>query len=304
MSIPFQELDDSPKEHYGPKGVSATRRILILAENKTAMINKLLGDGYEFGGQLAAQYPGDANVEVAEIDVEPFHGTPAGGAFSDVENELADYTGKLLLLTIAYQPVPAIEWEKPEIKDLPKGTYFTYELDATMEHVQLPGWALHWEDLPNEPVDIDKASAVQDRAVSVHKLTFHRVVNPPFWAMRMLAGCVNAETFWDAFPETMRYDGAKATKEFAGFDDFNRPQYYWKIEYTFTERLCNQVISTSDGKIVINGEADPIGWNHFYRSTGNDPKWVRLLDTDDHTRYNRTDLSALFAFSMEPSEQK
>jgi hypothetical protein len=121
-----------------------------------------------------------------------------------------------------------------------------------------------------------------------HHLTWHRVVNPPWQAIRQCVGTVNGATFLGAAAETVLFDGATAEREFLRINGLARTELAWRISYVFRERA----IKTGSGGIV--------GFNHAYRSlpTGN-PGWDRLVDGAGNRPYPSSNLTQLFQFEAE-----
>jgi len=122
-----------------------------------------------------------------------------------------------------------------------------------------------------------------------HHVTWHRVVNPPWSAIRDCIGTVNAAAFMGAGTETVLFDGAKAEKQFVRIDQLETPQFGWKITYVFREKA-----------VKYNGASGPMvaGWNHAYRSLPvDDPNWDRLIDRNSQGLYRKSDFSPLFQFT-------
>ena len=69
-----------------------------------------------------------------------------------------------------------------------------------------------------------------------HLLTWHRVVSPPWAAIRNATGMVNAAGFLGAAAETVLFDGATAKKQFLGIDGTGLATFGWRLTYTFREK--------------------------------------------------------------------
>jgi hypothetical protein len=74
MSIPFNELSGSPLESFGPKGMTAQRRLICGWSDRRELVRELLGDDYETGGTTPAYYPGSTSVVAVRIEIEPLCG--------------------------------------------------------------------------------------------------------------------------------------------------------------------------------------------------------------------------------------
>ncbi len=122
-----------------------------------------------------------------------------------------------------------------------------------------------------------------------HQVTWRRVPDPPWDAIRNCAGAVNNDSFLGAAAETLLFDGAKADCEFTGLGDFLEPQFGWRLTYVFREKLIK----------VVEGVGGPqtYGWNHTYRDVPFPySEWDRLVDQNGSPLYATADFSALFEF--------
>lgn len=290
MSIPFQELAGSPTESYGPEGMRAERRLLVDYENRLLLIRELFGNSYEFGGATAAQYPGRAFVKATRITAKPWQEVPGGGTFNDVETNLATYAGKKVLLTVTYKLQQTTGW--PNIEP-PEGSFFTYRQDLGGEYKTLPGFSFHWasgiRDAIGQLVPVaPEALPTVRRPVTEHQISWHRVVRPPWTAMRQWRGYVNSVAFMGAPAETVLFEGATAEREFISFGDLEYPEFGWRIMYVFREKSIYDAATKAY-----------YGWNHTYRGKPqNSPGWDRLVDNAGNFPYRTTaNLGQLFEFA-------
>jgi len=296
MAVAFKELAGSPSETYSPDGLRAERRILVAWEDRYAMVAELLGDGYEFGGVNRAHYPDRQSVVAIETRLEPWPEAPDDqGAFSDIQSELNSYSGKYALLVVEYEllvtELVGLDLPEPE-----QGTFMSYRMYFGGEYEDLSGDSLSWASGILDPITGERVAVPPDAVptfrvpITEHHVTWHRVVNPPWAAIRQTAGCVNAAAFLGAPAETVLFDGAKAKKEFIGIDSLQYPQFGWRIEYVFREKVVK----------IMQKEADPLsyGWNHRYRSLpAENPGWDRLVDAAGNARYRTADFNPLFRFA-------
>lgn len=281
MTTPFKELAGSPRESFGPDGMTAQRRIVVAWEDRHAMIAELLGEGYAFGSAGCTAYPGFAGIAAMQAKVEPWPETPDDqGPQGDVAVQLNGYAGKFALVTIDY------EWldQAAGRGDLPAvaaGTWLTYRMDFGGERIALAGEALRWQSNAALPVPAGAAPLVYVPIIE-HHITWHRVALPPWEAIRALSGTVNGSGFLGAAPETVLFDGAAAVKQYLGTLSGGRPATGWKLSYVFRE------------KALYRG-ASVYGWNHHYRSVPQDmPGWDRLIDGVGATSYPTGDFLLLF----------
>lgn len=288
MGVSFKELAGSPLETYGPEGMKAERRILVAWEDRHAIVAELLGDGYEFGGAGRAAYPERAAVVAMRVKLEPWPKSPEDqGAFTDITSDLNSYSGKYTQIAIDYQLLAP--GELPEPMEFEEGTFLTYRMDFGGEYEALSGESFRWQYDESIPVPPDAVPKVRV-PIAEHHLTWHRVINPPWGAIRNCSGKVNNAAFLGAPAETVLLDGAVADKEFIFVDELRQPQFGWRIAYVFREKSVK--VLTPDG-----GSA-AYGWNHRYRSQppGN-PGWDRLSDAQGNSLYPTADFSTLFQFA-------
>jgi len=284
MSVVFKELGGSPLEVFEPQNMRAQRRLLVAWEERHALVSQLLGEGYEFGGTRQAAYPGRPFTAVARVEVEPFPPSPdEQGTFADVTSQLNSYTGKFALVTVDYELVD----ERLSRKDLPRpedDTFLTYRMDFGAEYEDISGHVMYWASDASLPVPPDVVPTIRV-PITEHHITWHRVVNPPWQAIRESVGTVNALAFLGAAPETVLLDGVSADKQFVGIDELSQPQFGWRIAYVFREKAVK-----SGGAIY--------GWNHQFRSLPpGGAGWDKLVDQAGNQLYRTSDFSALFRFA-------
>ena len=291
MSIAFKELAGSPTETYGPSGLKAVRRVLCAWEDYRALVGELLANAYLTGSfTVSAPYPGFHQLVAAQVKVEPFQANPNNGSpFTEITADLNSYSGQFALLTISYELL-VLEYRLPNVQS---GTYLTYRMDFSKQTVALPGYSWKWESEPGAPVPPESNPVVQVPVIE-HHLSWHRVDNPPWTAIRGCIGGVNGGEFLGAAPETVLFDGATAAEEFVSLGDGNAPQFSWKLNYVFKEKAVKYSYGFADAPTIC-------GWNHSYRALpSGSPGFDRLLDTNGSPVYPEVDFSTLFLF--EPSD--
>jgi len=284
MTIAFKELAGSPVETYGPEGMKAERRILVAWENRHGMVAELLGDGYEFGGLQQAPYPNRPFVVAMRVRLEPWPKCPdEQGAFADIASELNSYSGKYTQVVVNYELLDANN-SRPDLPQPEDGTFLTYRMDFGGEYVELPVHSMAWDCDGSIPVPPEAVSTVRV-PITEHHVTWHRVVNPPWQAIRNCIGTVNDALFMGAAAETVLFDGATAEKQFIGIDELEKPEFGWRIAYVFREK-------------AIKYGGGTLGWNHAYRSLPHDdPGWDKLKDANNQHRYQTSNFNTLFQFA-------
>ena len=284
MTVPFKELAGSPVETFSPDGLKAQRRILVAWEDRYRMLTELLGDGDEFGGLSPAGYPECPAVVVMQARLEPWPPCPDDqGAFDDIASQLNSYSGKYVQVVVDYDLLDAGS-SRRDLPRAPNGTFLTYRMDFGGEYVRLPGETMHWSSDASIPVPPDAAATIRVPVIE-HHVTWHRVVSPPWAAIRSCTGALNDAAFLGASPETVLFDGAIADKRFIRLGALKQPEFGWRITYVFRE------------KAIHVGE-NTYGWNHRHRALPQDnPGWDTLVDGQGNRLYGTADFNTLFQFA-------
>lgn len=285
MTVAFKELAGSPVENYGPEGLRAERVLLCAWDDREQLVGQLLGDGYEYGGSSRAQYPDKPDIVAMRARCEPFTDDVVPQVLSELTEGLNRYNG-FAKVTVDYQ------WLVPSDRaDLPtaeSGTFLTYRQDVDTEDLLLSGDSFSWEDEPGESVPTAAVPTIRIPTVE-HHITWHRVVNPPWQAIRRCIGTVNDGTFLGAAAETVLFDGAAAEREFLRIGSLADTEIAWRLGCVFRERA----VKTGGGGSIV-------GFNHAYRSLPvSNPGWDRLLDGAGNPPYPSSDFSRLFQFEVE-----
>ena len=281
MTQCFKELAGSPEESWGRGGFRATRRIVVPWANRRAMALEVVGDGYEFDSNGAAEYPDIEYVKGVGVTSKPFVASPDNqGAFDDIATELNSYD--LAELTLEYESIPAMTVEWPGVDP---DTFLTYSMDFGGDTMTLPKQALKWQVDPNIPVP-EEIKAVLRLPIIEHRLSWTRVISPPWDAIRSLVGKVNFLPFIGLGAEQLLFDGCRSTRDFITFDELNAPQYGWKLDYIFRQRTIHGGGADVFGRNGLGGGVG--GWNHFFNGIGGN--WQRLIPA----LYSTGDLATLF----------
>jgi hypothetical protein len=287
MTVLFKELAGSPTETYGPDGLTAQRHLLCAYEDRRAVAAALLGSGSQVGGRSQAGYPGGPGVFAMRVRIEPFEKRPDDqGAFTDLTVDLNNYSNQFAEIVVDYELLDYAGHNK--LPHVPTGTILSYRMDFAGEYITLPGQSLQWQSDPTIPVPPDALPTLRIPIVE-HHLTWHRVLDPPWDAIRQCAGAVNNADFMGAAAETALFDGARADREFTGLDDSLGPQFGWRVTYVFREKSI-KVLDEA-------GSPQTYGWNHCYRDTLPDPGWDKLVDQSGNSLYQTADFTTLFDFA-------
>jgi hypothetical protein len=282
MTISFKEFAGSPVETIGPEGMKATRTLLCAWDDREAVLAQLLGDGYEFGGKSRAAYPGKPDVVAMRTRCEPLADDLVVQEFPSLSEGLNRYHG-FAKLTVRYELL--VGSGRSDAPEVAPGTFLTYRQDRDYEIVPMADDALAWQDQPAAGIPEEAIPQVRVPII-VHHLTWHRVVSPPWAAIRAGVGTVNDAAFLGAAAGAVLFDGCATEPEFLRIGDLAQAELASRIEYVFREKA----VKTGDGAIV--------GWNHAYRSLpADDPGWDQLVDAAGNRPYRSSDFAALFEFA-------
>ncbi len=282
MTVAFKEFSGSPVETFGPEGMAARRVLLCAWDDRRQVVEELLGDGQEYGGRGRAQYPDRRSVVAMRTRCEPLIDDIAPQVLSELTEGLNTYGG-FAKVTVDYEFLAASD--RDDLPSTEERTYLTYRQDFGVDTLALPGHALSWLGSPTVPVPPESVPRIRVPIVE-HYLTWHRVLSPPWQAIRNSVGTVNSSALLGAAAGTMRFDGATADREFVRIDDFAQPELAWRIGYVFREKA----VKTSSGSVI--------GWNQAYRSLPVDsPGWDELIDAGGNRLYQLSDFSPLFYFA-------
>jgi hypothetical protein len=102
MSILFKELPGSPKENYGPNGMTAQRQLICAWNDRNALVEEVLGAGYQTGVPSPISYPGVSTALAAQVAVEPFMDDMTKQNLTSLTEGLNAYQG-FAKVTIKYE---------------------------------------------------------------------------------------------------------------------------------------------------------------------------------------------------------
>lgn len=267
------ELESSPREQYTAAGFAATRVFLVPWGERDAFAQAALGRATVFGNASPAAYPGKPDVTAVRVRLEPFEpAVPEEQALASLEQGLNTYPG-FAKATVEYATTPAVDL--PQGPGNEPGTEISYRMSRLGEEAVLPSAAFVWEDSPGTSVS-DIHIITRRFSLTEHILTWKKVVNPPWEAIRELQGCVNEAEFIGCAAETLLFDGAGANKLYRGGFDEGPSEFCWQIAYTFLERAVKHGGAVYGWNHVLR--TDPGGWSRPVTGT------TRLYDAGDFAR--------------------
>ncbi|MCG8586905.1 MAG: hypothetical protein MI757_19550 [Pirellulales bacterium] len=282
MAIDFEELEGSPTIRISESGTLATRVFRVAWDDWIDFARSLVGEyaivGCTFQFLPPIAFPDMPNLVVSDIDVEPFDpGNPEGSEVSTLSSGTNRYPDAGAKVTVRYQNLfDSDNTPRADLPGVPEGTYLTYEADLSAETISTPGRAWQWDDGSDEPLPPDVRPRIMV-PTGAFRLVWHRVMLPPWDAIRSLRGHVNATNFVGATPETVMFCGARIRREF----QFLTTGGYWRVEYQFNERTVP----------LASGVG---GWNHALQDENGG--WVKVKDRAGDPPHPTGDLALLFLF--------
>jgi hypothetical protein len=211
------------------------------------------------------------------LDFEPLEPDMIGvRTLANLKTDLVDYNGSFAKATVKYGAT-----EGKYRNDLPSGedgTSLTYRMVIDSEESILPSGGWVWTDTNTAiPVGTELLKKIP---VTEHIVTWSEVLHPPWTAISVCQGKVNAASFLGCAAGTLLFRGAEASKLYrrgAGIED-EAASFVWSIRYTFRERSVKMNVQV-------------YGWNHFYREpSGN---WVPIQHGSSPL-YDSGDFNSLF----------
>jgi hypothetical protein len=243
--INFEELEDSPKLHFGARGCTAVRMFKVPWANYEAFVEELMGVSLDFAGAVnltpGIPFPGNrTNLFCEDIDVEPFGGenaAPTGTAVTTLASGTNTYdNGARITARYAQNAGDSNNSAPTPVQN----TYLTYEGKTSAEYFTVASRAWKWQ-ADNAPVPDDVPVGLLS-PVSEYTITWHRVTRPPWATINSAMGKVNSDTFSGLLAGTLLFTGCDSVPTFYA----NRQILVWQLTYHFRYK------------------AD--GWNFFFRS--------------------------------------
>lgn len=285
--ISFEELEGSPRIGIREDGTVAVRTFRVAWNDWPRLAQVLAGSYRRIGGRFQIveplAFPGQPNLMVSDIDVEPLLPSTLDG--SQVRTPAAGlnrYPSGGARLTATYRTAfDRHSRPRGQMPSVPRGTYLTFRADLGMEYVAMPSRVWRWSAAGDDatlPPDVQPGVALPQGLL---ELTWHRVPLPPWDAMRQLRGAINATEFLGAPAGTVLFLGARARRVFQFVTDGG----FWRITYQFQESV----------KTLSTGAA--VGWNYFYREqAAAGEHWAAIEDQDGNPPYREADFAPLFEF--------
>jgi hypothetical protein len=288
FGVTFEELEGSPKILINQQGVSATRTFKVAWADWQSLAQELIGIWRLLGGATyfvsPISFPGMTNLIVSDVVVEPYQPESPDanpqvslGAFTNT------YKGGAKLTAGYRTRFDQNNNQRPDLPSVPRGTYLTYTADLSAELMTVPGRTFEWVGTSPAEFLADDVNPGILLPTGRFTLMWHRVLQPPWTAIRNARGKVNNATFLSAPTGTVLFLGAQVTRQFQFIDDGG----FWQIEYSFSENL----------KELTTGAK--VGWNYLYKDKKVGAEhWCEIRDHDGRNPYLSADFAPLFQFGF------
>lgn len=305
-SVPYVELDNSPRYTVDERGVHAVRRFWLgagAASDAVLKFSQELMGWYKFGGSgsnQSADYvvkalplPGWPNSYCTSLQIDPF--TPGKPTGDQSGNDLLSATVNTYpngtIITAHYEsdfsalPDHAHNTFSPQLLVSAKGTYVKVETDHSGEVLTTPGRNFYWESVsPGNvlPTDVTPGLIIPTASFTIH---WFWVPLPPWTNMRTVIGKTNLNTFLGYNTESVMFVGAQAQP----CQRMQADKPLWRVSYRFATQV----------KYKMNG-TDYVGWNHLFKevAAGTEP-WTRIVDVNGDYPHPTVDFSSLlFSFGV------
>jgi len=102
MSVSFKELPGSPQESYDSNGMKAQRQLICAWSDRNALVQEILGAGYQTGVPNPIAYPSVPTALAAQVQVEPFMDDMTKQNLTSLTTGLNAYQG-FAKVTIKYE---------------------------------------------------------------------------------------------------------------------------------------------------------------------------------------------------------
>lgn len=281
QSVDFDEIDQSPtRSHNGGHPVITLMGMTSWSDVDT-FISFLMPVGTSIGGQFGVKLNANPLFRVFDYNVEGFGGMTTPTANGLNAYQLAKWTikchvptGQNLDLTQPYNndPVPWLE----------------HEWDEGIQKFTLPRQSLQWAS-DSKPVISNITGAINIPTIE-HSITWPKLQNPPFAAIRLCSGCINTAALTLATGVIAigqgLFLGAKCRSELMSDGTLVRT-----LTYKFSER---PLIVPGSGSSSV-----PLDWNYFPRDDGASgfagTGWDALVNkTTGQRTYQSVNFASLF----------
>lgn len=161
------------------------------------------------------------------------------------------------------------------------GTFLNYQQEFGAEIQLTPAATFKWKVL-DKPVGQGLQPGIVIPA-TIHTLTWHPVIKPPFTKIPLIEGAVNSGTFLAAPAGNLLFLGCQP-KQIFRFQQGNNP--YYTMPYRFAE----QAKYLSDGTTAK-------GWNFLYNeAVSSGEHWQEICNSSNQAPYRSKDFSELFQY--------
>lgn len=316
--VAFDEELGSPKITF-QNGFGAVRTGWISWDDRFNIIETIFPGTFTAGATqvpgVYASFPDFEQLRADSIEIEPHVTKEIGPNVNQELDTLITY--ERAKVTIRYSTrggeLPVDEADAEDEGD--PVPLLSHKWSAGGEFLTIDNEGLYWTD--------DSVANNWDRVTenvpiglfipqTEHQVTWERVLDPPFTAIRAIIGKVNETRGQFAtgviYKETLLFIGAELERTI--FSDGARA---WKLAYRFSERCVDAKGNLEADSIseVVPGVTDPLiralgGWNHFWRKgTENDQagfyRIVLARDLEAESPYKKANFGPLFARdSIEP----
>jgi hypothetical protein len=276
QSIDFDEIEGSPTRTHGNGHPVITVQGMTAWSDVDGFISYLMPVGTSIGGQFGAKLAANQLFRVFDYSVEGFGGMQATGTNGLNTFRLAKWsikchvpTGQNLDLTQPYNndPVP----------------WLNHEMDVGGQRFTLPRQSLKWQS-DSAPITQQATGAIFI-ATQEHNITWPRLQNPPFAAIRLCANCINNA------PVTYA-TGVIATGQglFLGAKVRSESMSDGTLVRTLTYKISERCLKSPNGT--------NLDWNYCYRDdakSGGVQGWDRPINVaTGAVTYNSANFASLF----------
>lgn len=252
MSVPWEELGNSPQYTVNPQGSQATRHGRIDWSDFDDLVAEVFPVTIFAGGAnlvgIGAPFPGRPYLRASNMTMEP-ETTRITGPFGTGDLQDFDKINQFATarVTVQYQ-TPKINIGNPDGDPVP---LLSHRWSIGAETLTLPNKGLYWA-IDNTAIDEKLNAGILIPKIE-HQISWPHVLDPPFNGIRACMGGVNNAVFsfvtGNVAAETLLFLGAELEREC--LSDGSRA---WTVTYRFSEKRLD----------YPKDQCLPGGWNHFW----------------------------------------
>lgn len=286
MAIPFEELAGSPTAHFHDGSFTAKRRLLVAWDQSISFLVELYGGWRLIGNELSydppSNFPGVPAALVTDVTIEPFPAdNPQASPGMTLQSSTNSYDRALLNVTYGIN-FDLDNRSRSDLPAVPAGTYLNYRSDVGLESVVTPG--RNWKWVADSAALGDDVRPTIVTPTENFTLTWYRVPQPPWNAIRNLRGRVNDAEFLNFAAGTVLFLGGETRRDYQVLDTG-----MWRLAYHFKVRT---VASTATAGVQR-------GWNHLYRRNASASEhWLEIADQDNNRPYASGSFDELFQIGV------